>query len=146
MTLKQAIELMEKVASSQPSINLIVRDDIFKLNSFEDAKYGVFGWTQGNHTTSVDNVFAKYSFSLYYIDRLNEDRSNLVEVQSTGIETISNILRKLDETIFVNDATYTTFSQRFLDECGGVFCNVSFDVRIDNECEESFTDRVVEVR
>ena len=54
MTLSDTIKAIEKLAAGSPSVSSIVRNDIFRLNSLPDAEYAVFGWTQGQHSTSID--------------------------------------------------------------------------------------------
>ena len=76
MTLTETIRLIEVVAAGQPPIKSIIRNDIFRLNSLPDAKYGVFGWTQGQHTANADSSFYTYRFTFFYIDRLTENKSN----------------------------------------------------------------------
>ena len=142
MTLLQVIKAFEEIASNQPSVNMIVQNDIFRLNACSDAKYGVFGWTQGIHSTGVDANTITYNFTFFYVDRLTEDRSNQIEVQSVGIETLDNIIKAMDAKGLYVDSNYTmqTFNQRFLDECAGVFCNVSISVPAASLCSESFAD------
>ena len=139
MTLMQVIRAIEGIALSQQSINLVVENDVFRLNGKPDARYGVFAWTQGQHTTSIDSNVMTYQFTFYYVDRLNEDKSNQIEVQSVGIQTLDNIIRELDaEGLYVsNNCSMRTFNQRFLDECAGVFCNVSIDVPVGSLCPEN---------
>lgn len=142
MTLQQVIKAFEVVASQQPSVNMIVQNDIFRLNSLSDARYGVFGWTQGQHSASVGSSLFSYSFTFFYVDRLKNDKSNEIEVQSVGIQTLDNILRKLDDLGVSATSTYSfqTFNQRFLDECAGVFCNVTLQVPASLVCAEDFAD------
>lgn len=142
MTLLQVIKAIESVASHQPSVNMVVQNDIFRLNACPDARYGVFGWTQGMHSTGVDSDMLAYSFTFFYIDRLTGDKGNQIEVQSVGIETLDNIIRQLDARgVYVNDRyTMQTFNQRFLDECAGVFCNVTLNVPASSMCPERFGD------
>ena len=136
MTLAQLIRLFEGIAKEQPSINMIVQQDVFRINSAPSLKYGVFAWTQGQHSGSINGMQA-YSFSLFYVDRLLEDQSNQIEIQSVGCETISNILRMLDENdVEVSNYTIQTFNQRFTDECAGVFCNVNLSVMPTTRCAE----------
>lgn len=142
MTLMQVIRAIEGIALRQASINLVVENDVFRLNAKPDARYGVFAWTQGQHSTSIDSATMTYQFTFYYVDRLNEDKSNQIEVQSVGIQTLGNIIRQMDaEGLYVN-AGYTmrTFNQRFLDECAGVFCNVSIDVPAGSLCPENLDE------
>lgn len=141
MTLAQVIDTFEKVAMQQPSINMIVRNDVFRINTSPSLKYGVFAWTQGQHTGSIAGM-TSYAFSFFYVDRLKEDLSNQVEVQSVGCETIGNILRALEEyDIEVGNYTMQTFNQRFTDECAGVFCNVTLSVPQVSACPETYGER-----
>ena len=140
MTLSQLIQTIERVASMQPSINMIVQQDVFRINSAPSLKYGVFAWTQSQHSGSI-NGMQTYSFSLFYVDRLKEDLSNQIEIQSVGCETIGNILRALDEyDVEVGNYTIQTFNQRFTDECAGVFCNVTLSVLPTIGCAETYED------
>lgn len=133
MTLLETINAIEVAASRQPSVNMIVRNDIFRLNTYPDAKYGVFAWTQGQHEIGMD--LQTFVFTFFYVDRLTADKANEVEVQSVGVQTIGNILRLLDEWgIPYADWTAQTFNQRFLDECAGVFCSVRLQLPTGNIC------------
>lgn len=141
MTLSQTIGLFEGVAKQQPSINMIVQNDVYRINSAPSLKYGVFAWTQGQHSGSI-NGMTTFSFTFFYVDRLTEDKSNQIEIQSVGCETIGNILRLLDEhDVEVGSYTMQTFNQRFTDECAGVFCNVSLSVNPQSMCNEAFPER-----
>ena len=141
MTLKEAIKVIELVASHQPSVNMIVENDVYRLNAKPDAKYGVFAWLQGQHSTSIDSNTLSLQFTFFYVDRLTSDKGNQVEIQSVGIQTLDNILRRLDELgMWVSNYTFQAFNQRFVDECAGVFCNVTIDIPISSVCPESFAD------
>ena len=140
MTLSEIIRTMEAVASNQPSIKMVVENDIFRLNARADAKYGVFAFVQQQHTTSIESNIITYAFTLFYVDRLKNDRSNQIEIQSVGIQTLDNIIRRLDEMGIYSETSYSfqVFNQRFVDECAGVFCNVSLSVPLDTLCPEDF--------
>lgn len=141
MTLKEAIKVIELVASQQPSVNMIVENDVFRLNAKPDARYGVFAWLQGQHSASVDSNTISLQFTFFYVDRLTGDKGNQIEVQSVGIQTLDNILRRLDDLgMWVSRYTFQTFNQRFVDECAGVFTNVTIDIPISSVCPESFAD------
>ena len=142
MTLKEAIKVIELVASHQPSVNMIVENDVFRLNAKPDAKYGVFAWLQGQHSTSIDSSVITYTFTLFYVDRLKNDRSNQIEIQSVGIQTLDNIIRQLDDLGIYSETSYSfqVFNQRFTDDCAGVFCNVNLSVPVGSLCPEDFAD------
>ena len=142
MTLLDTIRLIERVAAGQPAINMIVRNDIFRLNSVPSVLYGVFGWLQREHSASADSSLRQFSFTFFYVDRLMEDRSNETEIQSVGVDTLDNIIRALDASgIYPGGVwTFTTFNQRFTDECAGVFTNVVLQVPVDSQCAVTLPD------
>lgn len=142
MTLLETIKAMEVIASKQPSIKMVVENDIFRLNAKADARYGVFSFVQGEHSTSINTNVVTYAFTLFYVDRLKNDRSNQLEIQSVGIQTLDNIIRTLDEIGIYADNAYSfqVFNQRFVDECAGVMCRVSLSVPLNGICSDQFAD------
>lgn len=142
MTLKQVIKAIEIIASHQPSVNMIIQNDIFRLNACPSARYGVFGWTQGTHSSTIDNHFVDYQFTFFYVDRLTSDKSNQIEIQSVGMETLDNIIRDLYDRGLYNDSRYTmqTFNQKFTDECAGALCTLTISAPVGSLCSEEFGD------
>lgn len=140
MTLAQIIAKIEAVALAQPSVRSVVRNDVFRLNAIPDTKYGVFAYTQGQHRVNLETDTVTFSFSLFYVDRLTEDAGNEIEVQSTGVSTLTNIIRTLADDMGVYDWTVDTFNQRFKDLCAGAYASVAFEIPIDYTCSEDFND------
>lgn len=141
MTLMQVIKAIEAAAIRQPAVRMIVRSDIFRLNGYADAEYGVFGWTQGQHSGSASGDLMSWRFTFFYVDRLTEDRGNETEVQSVGIETLRNVLLGLREMgLEAESWTFDTFTQRFMDECAGVFCGVTLTAPVGWTCEDTWPD------
>lgn len=139
MTLLETIRLIEQIASVQPSVNMIVENDVFKLNNCPDALYGAFAFVQGQHSGSITSDFITYNFSLFYVDRLTADHHNQLEAQSVGVTTLDNILRMLDEAgCEIDSYQFTPFSQRFADECAGVYAQVGISV-LNSPCGEAFS-------
>lgn len=140
MTLLELTKAVEGVAAMQPAVKMIVPEDIFRLSNEMSARYGVFAWTQGAHSVDVENGLAVYTLTLFYVDRLLEDKSNAVEIHSVGIDTLTNIVRGVMDfgDIWVDSSlNFTTFSQRFADECAGVFAAVQFKTYQNSICVEN---------
>lgn len=143
MTLYELVRGIEQVASAQPNINLIVENDIDKLNTLASAEYGVFGYTMGQHSTNASSDFVSYTFNLYYIDRLTEDDGNLLEIHNVGTRTLDNILRSLAHkypAIAVGDYTFQPFLHSYTDRCAGVSVSVTIRALRDSMCCEMFGD------
>lgn len=139
MTLVEVIRAIEDAAAVQPAVAMIVENDVFRLNSYADARYGVFAWTQGRHRVdSMTPDWIRYNFTFFYVDRLRNDIANQVEVQSVGIEVIRNVLAILRERgIDAESAEFQTFNQRFSDECAGVYCSTVLLVDAGGDCAET---------
>lgn len=128
MTLMQVIKRLEEVAMLQPPVQTIVENDVYRLNGMPDARYGVFAFTQGRHTSSLDSTLRYFSFTLMYVDRLTEDHGNEIAVQSTGHYVLDNICRTLAEEWDISEWVIQTYTQRFMDDCAGAMCEVTFGV------------------
>lgn len=136
MTLLETIRLIEGVALRQPAVQSIVRQDVGRLNDLPDARYGCFAWQQGAHIEGADSDIARYSFVLFYVDRLTGNRSNEEEAQSVAGEVLGGILRWInDETdIAVHEWSLHPFRYRFKDECAGGWVEVVLEVPISLAC------------
>lgn len=133
MTLYEIVNELIDIAKKQPNINHCGEGDIYELNSKPNINYSVFWVTQQNHSQGENTV--SYNLILYYVDRLMNDASNRLKVQSQGmleINNIINIFNQMNQDIQIEyDINYTTFTHRFSDECAGVFANVT--ITTDNE-------------
>lgn len=132
MTLYNIVEKLKNIAITKPNINYVGEGDIYDLNSLPNIDYGVFYITQSNHSQSQDTT--TYNLTLYYIDRIFQDKSNTLNVQSTGIQVLTTIVNTFEystEVVVNYDMDYTTFTHKFSDLCAGVYCNLS--ISVDNE-------------
>lgn len=131
MTLQEIIHKILNIAKLQPNVNYVGEGDIYELNSNPNIDYSVFFITQTNHRTSFDTV--TYNLTLYYIDRLTNNGSNRLQIQSQGIQELNNILNiAVDElNVDIEDVTYTTFTHKFTDDCAGVFATVAITTKND---------------
>ena len=145
MTLLQLIREIEAVAEQQPAVQMIVRDNVLALNHVPHNEYGAFVWTQREHTVSDRTDVRTYRFTFFYVDRVTAGRGNVADVQSTGIEVLSNIIRTLTDRLD-NDAgdwVAHTFTQRFTDDCAGTYVEVEFQVLGGTSCAIDYDDEGV---
>lgn len=135
MTLLQLIKTIKRVSLSIPNVNSVV-DEFLDLNDVT-AKYSSVILQQRNHQRNND--FMVFSFYLGYSDRLTEDKSNEIEVQSTGIQVINNIVSKLEDLGFdTTMGSYNVFTERFLAEAAGCYVELSINIPV-GECEDDFS-------
>lgn len=124
-TLRDVVRAMEAAASYLPQVSSCVPNDIYRLNVIPDARYGVFGWTQGQHYRNEDAEQVQYRFNLFYVDRLTHDRGNEAAVQSVGVDTLAAVLAALDDIgLYSSQVSFDAFTERFTDECAGIMASV----------------------
>lgn len=126
MTLIQLIELIKTVSLSKPNINFFGEGDIYTLNSNPSVNYSLVFVTQGTHTLAEDT--SSFNLNIFYVDRLEDDFDNRLLIQSNGIEALKNIINTLIneyDVVIDGDIRFTSFNQRFTDNCAGVFCNLT---------------------
>lgn len=139
MTLKEIVNIIERIAQEQPAVHMLVRQDAYKLNACPTARYGAFAWQQGVHRTEESGI-KHYTFVLAYIDRIAEDESDALDVQALAEQVLDNVIREIGEAgVMVTEWNTTPFTQRFADMCAGAFADVTFDVTA-GSCGERYAD------
>jgi len=141
INLNYIVDTICAIASGERNVNTIIQGDVYTLDAQPDTKYCVFCISQNDHTESSDFIY--FNFTLFYINRLtNDESSNELLSQSTGMQVLRNIIRKtctyLDIDV-TNDLVYTNFEQQFADMCAGTYVTVEFQVPLDL-CFEDYGD------
>lgn len=136
MVLKSIVNQLLDIAAAQPSVNSTAEGSVYDvLNSGGSAeKYAAFVAYPENVTVSGDEYEA--TIVMFYVDRLREDRSNRLEVQSNAIDTLHNIISSWGGEWELTES-YTPFTERFADVCAGAYVRVTVTVPI-SECNEDF--------
>ena len=140
MTLKQIKDGLDEIALRQPSVNTVIEDgNIYTLNEMRNVRFGVYCTTQREHTYNVETSRMQFNFFLYYCDRLKSNEENKIEAQSTGIQTINNILRVFQDKydVDVSEVTYTPFTESFSEMTCGVYASVTITA-YDDGCTIEF--------
>ena len=140
MTLKALVEYIRDTALSQPNVRSFGEGSIYDfMNSNPSISYDVVFVSQTIHRESERWDF--YGFNIFYVSRLDDDlESNRLEVQSIGKEVLDNIIRNVTEELDVEYPTvsFTPFTQRFVDECAGVYCSITLEIPRDVVCGEEY--------
>ena len=135
MNLYETVELIKTLADSQPNVNLCYEGDVYRLNEWQNIQYAAVVISQTQHNEVGDN--RTYGFNLFYVDRLLDDKSNKLEIQSAALEALSNIIAALRDTFEIESATYQPFTERFDSECAGAYVTVGLQQPIEY-CADSF--------
>ncbi len=120
------------IAGRHKFINETYYGDIYEFENSGSRKYSNFVLSAQNTTEGAD--ITTYSFNAFVTDRLTDDKSNLIEVQSLSKTILSQILKECFDNI--GEISYTFWTEKFNDLCAG--CYASFSVSVPNEtiCSE----------
>ena len=142
MTLYAIIEKLKMLALKHPNVNSAYEGNIYDImNANPEQKYASVVLTQQSH--NQDDTYDHYGFNLFYVDRLVDDMDdNRVQIQSTGKSMLSNIIKAFCEEFDAecDSINYQTFTERFADECAGVYCTITIDMVKDIYCTEKYWD------
>lgn len=128
---KQVIEKLTELGK-ELGIKTVFVQDIYQINNNPDISYPVLVIESDETRETLD--LWQYRFRLTYVDILAEDQSNLIDIQSTGMELLSKLLRNIPENWNLTSSSYRTFLQRFNDECSGVYCWMTLEVPKEDIC------------
>lgn len=138
MTLLQIVGNLERIALTQPNIRTAGEGNIYdEMNTNPSVKYGVFFITQNTHIEYEDTD--RYGLTLFYVDRLEDDmESNRLRIQSHGKQVLGNIITTFCNEFDIDfpEITYTPFTQKFVDECAGVYATISFNMYKNSICAD----------
>ena len=109
--------------------------DVYEFLNSGNHKYPSIILTTQNVSTT-DNINS-ISGTLFCVDRLTDDSSNRLEIQSNAFNKLQRIISALEEnTINLQSNTYTPFTEKFADLCGGMFVEFSFQYVGESICED----------
>ena len=128
---KQVVEKLTELGK-ELGIKTVFVQDIYQINNNPDISYPVLVIESDETRETLD--LWQYRFRLTYVDILAEDQSNLIDIQSTGMELLSKLLRNIPENWNLTSSSYRTFLQRFNDECSGVYCWITLEVPKEDIC------------
>lgn len=139
MTIQEIINILQKIALTQPNVRSVGEGDIYdSLNAEGSTRYAYFFITQNRHQ-QIDDI-DRYSLNIFYVDRLEDDKSNKLQIQSIGKEVLGNVFNVFCEEFDIEVPTieYQVFTERFSDYCAGVYATVAFEVMRETDCADFY--------
>lgn len=130
------INIIAKYGIGKKIINFSAAgSSIYEINGITINNYPLlFASPTGTHTVERDTT--RYEITLYYLDRLLDDSSNEMDILSTGVEALKNIvwgIGELDGIVGVTeslDIRNVTETEVFNDRLAGAY--VTFEVTVLN--------------
>ena len=118
--------------------------DVYEFLNSGNHKYPSIILTTQNVSTT-DNINS-ISGTLFCVDRLTDDSSNRLEIQSNAFNKLQRIISALEEnTINLQSNTYTPFTEKFADLCGGMFVEFSFQYVGESLCDDIMEIKEIEL-
>lgn len=131
MTYKDLLLALQETALQDPSIKFTGAGNIYELNNLPNIDYKVFYITP-NQSSSYEET-KEFSLNLFYIDIWNNKVNNQIDIQSTGLETLTDIINRFNynypEVEIRYPYQFQMFYQKFSDVCAGCWVTVTFVVK-----------------
>ena len=141
MTLKELITNIGNMAIQQKLVNYFAAgSSLYSLNPENINFYpALFLSPTGNHQ-AYDNT-TRYSITLYYIDRLLQDNSNDIDIYSSAIENLKNLVLGIAsiDGVVETDRNYIirNFNQEQMnDRLAGAYATIEIVTLNETECFE----------
>lgn len=118
--------------------------DIYEYLNSGNHKYPSIILTVQNITTDED--VSTISATIFAVDRLTNDSSNKLEVQSLCMSKITQILGTLEERVSnLQSNTLVPFTEKFSDLCGGMYGEFTLDYIGEGVCDLGLQIKEIEL-
>ena len=138
MTLYEVVHSLENIALEQPNVRSCCHNHLYDfMNGKPDIRYRVFYVTQTSHKSN--DLFDQWGLTLFIVDRLLDDKSNELEIESYAKETLDNIVNNFCERYsseVVGTRKYQSFTEHFVDDCAGMYLTLDIEVPKEIICAE----------
>lgn len=122
----EIIEFIEGVCLQHPFVNNFYYG-IYRALEADNIDYSAIILTSSGINRSQNTI--EYKFNLMYVDRLMNDRSNEIEIQSTGLDVLQGILSVISEsdpyTDYNLNYSLNVFREQFADNVSGCVTTIS---------------------
>lgn len=129
MTLIEVINKLKNYAQSQFNSPKVMVGSVYEnMNAKENLTYPVINFDNVNVIKRENEMI--YSFYVYYADRLNEDGSNQLEIESQATTSLQLILRNIYDSGAIGldeyyQALITPYKLKFTDVCAGAWMQIN---------------------
>ena len=146
MNIREFSNAVGLIALNYPTVQEYSEGDIYNYLNTGEHKYPCIFLTIESVEEGELNS-QTLSGSLFYVDRLLNDSSNRLMVQTAAISTLQILTGKISDNISgeMEVGMYQPFTEKFADWCAGAFCEFSFTYITGYECGE-YDELVLNVR
>lgn len=137
MTIVDITNILTRYIEGQPIKSMVTVGSVYENFNTKELKYPIVNFDNVN-TIKKENETV-FGFTVYYADRLNEDESNLLEIQSQATTALQLLLKNIyNSGIMTLDEFYngiiSPFRMKFADKCAGAWMQVNIHTIGINDC------------
>lgn len=129
MTLYRLKNIIENIVNTHPHFRQFNEGSVYDINDLENINYPLFNF-HINYVQGINESNMKINVNFIYLDRLINDFSNKLLIQSDGIVYLNEVINSLDEYGIDVEAGYqfTPFTQSVNDVTAGVYVTLNLQV------------------
>lgn len=137
MTIVDITNILTRYIEGQPIKPMVTVGSVYENFNTKELKYPIVNFDNVNTIKKENDTV--YSFTVYYADRLNEDGSNLLDIQSQATTALQLLLKNIyNSGIMTLDEFYNAiispFRMKFTDKCAGAWMQVNIHTIGINDC------------
>lgn len=131
------VKAIESVSMQHQLVEEWKEGDVYDNFNSGQHRYGAINMTVQS-VVDVNPSLSKVNFVLFYMDRLLDDNSNKIEIQSVALTVLKQIINRLEDTynISFSNMTYTPFSEKLADMVAGMYLSASISIESDVLCAD----------
>lgn len=125
MNTRELINIFKKVSLTQTPVKSVYDGDVYEVWNSSEVNFG--SMNIGLQNITYNNNLCTYTFVIYYGDRLLQDKSNVNNIYTDGVNAIQSVLNILNEEYRIDiseNINYIPFQQEFMDYLAGVYATV----------------------
>lgn len=122
----ELVREIDSVCNQHPEVGQVLYNE-YSLDSTGDVCYPVIAITPNPVTVGLN--ITVYSFNLLYADRLTDERDNVVQAQSAGMDVITEIVNAMRTVLNMDvqdDLLISVYTGQFADQVAGCVATVNF--------------------
>lgn len=136
MNLYEFVKDVLKTAKRHRLVNRVEQGDVYQIMNSGKQVYSSVVLTINTVTKNLDLDTYTVSGELFYIDRCTDNNDNVLQVQSTAVEVLDQIMIKLTEEYNWNldSVMNTPFTEKFGDLCAGCYATFAISLPLESVC------------
>lgn len=126
-----------------PSVEQVNEGDVYEWMNNHQHRYPAVNLTVQSVTSNID--FQTINCEIIYMDRLTDDKSNRLNIQSTGMTLLKKGVIRLQKEFDINGINYSPFTDKNKDLIAGCLVTLNITLPEDFICDKDLPRNILQI-